>query len=153
EFALACKFRVARDDPQTKIGLPETQLGIIPGWGGTYRLPHLVGLRQALRIILEGSTLSATKAANAGLVDLAAKPETFEEEVRRFVEERAAGVSVRRPGRGFIGGLLDGIGKRFVLATARKRLGRKAHDYPALPAALRAIEIGLRDGHNAGLAA
>jgi 3-hydroxyacyl-CoA dehydrogenase/enoyl-CoA hydratase/3-hydroxybutyryl-CoA epimerase len=153
EFALACDFRVARDDTQTKIGLPETQLGIIPGWGGTYRLPHLVGLRQALRIILEGSTLSAAKAAKAGLVDLAAKPETFEAEVQRFVEERAAGVSVRRPGRGFIGGLLDGIGRRIVTAVARKKLGRKGHDYPALPAALRAVEIGLRDGHDAGLAA
>ena len=75
EFALACRHRIARDDAQTKLGLPEVQLGLIPGWGGTQRLPRLVGLRQALRMILEGATLSAKKAAAAGLVDLAAPPE------------------------------------------------------------------------------
>ena len=49
EFALACRYRVARDDSSTRMGLPETTLGLIPGWGGTMRLPRLVGLRAALR--------------------------------------------------------------------------------------------------------
>src|SRR6476660_3895434 len=75
EFALACRHRVARDDAQTKLGLPEVMLGLIPGWGGTQRLPRVVGLRRALRMILEGSTLNARKAASAGLVDLAAPPD------------------------------------------------------------------------------
>ena len=65
KLALACRHRVARDDAQTKIGLPEVMLGLIPGWGGTQRLPRLVGLRQALRMILEGATLNASKAAAA----------------------------------------------------------------------------------------
>ncbi len=152
EFALACQFRVARADHQTKLGLPEVQLGIIPGWGGTQRLPRQVGIRQALRMILEGSTLTATKAATVGLVDLAADPASFEADVEKFVEDRAAGLSVKRPGRGLVGSLLDGPGKGLVIATARRKLGRKIEDYPALPAAIRAIETGLRSGHAAGLA-
>src|SRR5260221_751747 len=62
ELALACESRVARDDESTRIGLPETQLGVIPGWGGTQRLPRLVGLEPALRMILEGQRLPAAKA-------------------------------------------------------------------------------------------
>src|ERR1051325_8249927 len=54
ELALACDYRVATDNPKTLIGLPETQLGIIPGWGGSQRLPRLIGLRAALDIICAG---------------------------------------------------------------------------------------------------
>ena len=153
EFALACKYRIARDDPQTRLGLPETQLGLIPGWGGTYRLPRLVGLRLALRMILEGVTLNARTAVNAGLVDLAVPPEDFESVVRQFVAERAAGQSVRRPSRGLIGSLLDGIGRGLVFKLAQKKIDHHAKYYPAISAALRAIKIGLDQGHQAGLAA
>lgn len=153
EFALACKFRIARDDAQTKIGLPEVLLGMIPGWGGTYRLPRLVGVRQGLRMILEGATLTAAKAAKIGLVDQAVPPDDFEDTVQWFIEQRAAGISVRRPSRGLVGALLDGIGKNLILSIARNKLGPKAKIYPALPAALRAVETGLREGHDAGLAA
>lgn len=69
ELALACRARVASDNPKTQIGLPETQLGIIPGWGGTQRLPALVGLRAALDIIVPGKTLDAKRALKVGLVD------------------------------------------------------------------------------------
>lgn len=155
EFALACRHRVARDDAQTKIGLPEVMLGLIPGWGGTQRLPRLVGLRQALRMILEGSSLSASKAAAAGLVDLAAPPNDFEGAVNRFVDERLAGRSVRRPSRGLLGTFLEGTspGRAIVFRTTRKRIAKRARDYPALPAALRAIEAGFRLPRPDGFAA
>src|SRR5262249_22731926 len=110
EFALACRHRIARDDTQTKIGLPEVMLGLIPGWGGTQRLPRLVGLRRALRMILEGSTLSAAQAAAARLVDLTASPDEFDAAVSRFVDDRFAGRPVSRRGRGLLGALLDGTG-------------------------------------------
>jgi 3-hydroxyacyl-CoA dehydrogenase/enoyl-CoA hydratase/3-hydroxybutyryl-CoA epimerase len=155
EFALACRHRVARDDSQTKLGFPEVQLGLIPGWGGTQRLPRRVGLRRALSMILEGATLSAGKAAKVGLVDLAAPPDEFEPAVARFTDDRLAGRSVLRPGRGLLGTLLDGTrpGRAVVLSTARKRIAKRGRHYPALPAALRAVEAGLRGGGPAGFAA
>ncbi len=69
ELALACKYRVGLDSPDTKIGLPEVKLGILPGFGGTQRLPRLVGLEHALSIILEGKVLTVDKARAYGLLD------------------------------------------------------------------------------------
>ena len=69
ELALACRHRVASDDAGTRIGLPEVMLGIHPGWGGTARLPRLIGALQALPMMLTGKTISATAARGLGLVD------------------------------------------------------------------------------------
>jgi 3-hydroxyacyl-CoA dehydrogenase/enoyl-CoA hydratase/3-hydroxybutyryl-CoA epimerase len=69
EFALACHYRVATDHPRTQIGLPEIQLGILPGAGGCQRLPRLVGARAALDMILAGKTERAQKAFRLGMVD------------------------------------------------------------------------------------
>ena len=155
ELALACRHRVARDDGQTKLGLPEVQLGLIPGWGGTQRLPRVVGLRRALQMILESSSLSTAKAVKVGLVDLAVPPEQFEGAVERFIEDRLADRPVRRPGRGILGGLLDGTrpGRAIIFRTARKRIRSREADYPALPAALRAVEAGYRGSPADGFAA
>jgi 3-hydroxyacyl-CoA dehydrogenase/enoyl-CoA hydratase/3-hydroxybutyryl-CoA epimerase len=155
EFALSCKYRVAKNDSQTKIGLPEVSLGLIPGWGGTQRLPKLVGLRQALRLILEGSSLSAAKAAAIGLVDLATGAETFDSELKQFVDDRLNGQPTHRKGRGLVGALLEGTGpgRSIFLSVTKRKLGNRVHDYPALPAALRAISAGLKGGHAIGLAA
>ncbi|HEX6832348.1 MAG TPA: 3-hydroxyacyl-CoA dehydrogenase NAD-binding domain-containing protein [Rudaea sp.] len=69
ELSLACRYRVATRDPGTRIGLPEVMLGIHPGWGGTARLPRLIGAPQALPIMLTGKALSADAALSVGLVD------------------------------------------------------------------------------------
>jgi len=69
ELALACRYRVASDADGTKLGLPEVMLGIHPGWGGTARLPHLVGAPKALELMLTGRALSARSASQLGLVD------------------------------------------------------------------------------------
>lgn len=70
ELALACDYRIATDDKDTRIGLPEVMLGIHPGWGGTVRLPKLIGGFNALSaVILTGSALSAAKAKALGIVD------------------------------------------------------------------------------------
>lgn len=69
ELALACRYRIAIDDPSTRLGLPEVKLGIHPGWGGTVRLPRLLGAVNALQLILTGRMLSAQAAAKMGLVD------------------------------------------------------------------------------------
>ena len=69
EITLACDYRVASDDPATRIGLPETTLGLIPAWGGATRLPRLIGAERAAEVILTGKLYSAREAAELGLVD------------------------------------------------------------------------------------
>src|SRR6476619_159634 len=69
ELALACRHRVASSDPSTRIGLPEVKLGIYPGWGGSVRLPQLVGAPAAMDLMLTGRTLSGSAAKAIGLVD------------------------------------------------------------------------------------
>lgn len=71
ELSLACRYRVAEESNKTRIGLPEVKLGICPGWGGTVRLPRLIGAPAALNIILNGSTVSGKVAAKLGIVDAA----------------------------------------------------------------------------------
>jgi 3-hydroxyacyl-CoA dehydrogenase / enoyl-CoA hydratase / 3-hydroxybutyryl-CoA epimerase len=69
EVTLACDYRVASDDPTTRIGLPETTLGLIPAWGGCTRLPRLIGAEKAAEVILKGKLYSAREALKLGLVD------------------------------------------------------------------------------------
>jgi 3-hydroxyacyl-CoA dehydrogenase/enoyl-CoA hydratase/3-hydroxybutyryl-CoA epimerase len=69
ELALACRARVASNDPKTKLGLPEVQLGLLPGAGGTQRLPALVGVEAALDMMLTGKQIDAKRAKKMGLVD------------------------------------------------------------------------------------
>lgn len=69
ELSLSCNWIIAADDPKTRIGLPETMLGIIPGWGGSHRLPRRVGLPTALDAILSGRLFAARPAWKKGLVD------------------------------------------------------------------------------------
>lgn len=75
ELALACRYRAASSDPSTRIGLPEVKLGIIPGWGGTVRLPRLIGAPAAMDLMLSGRTVSASAAKAMGLVDRVAAPD------------------------------------------------------------------------------
>ena len=69
EMCLACDYRIAANDKSTKIGLPETSLGIVPGWGGCARLPRLIGLPKALTMILQGKRLAAKQAKKYGLIE------------------------------------------------------------------------------------
>src|SRR5678816_2929139 len=69
ELCLACHRRLARSDEKIRIGLPEAQLGLLPGAGGTQRLPRLIGIRAALPVLVEGQTLAPRAALAAGLVD------------------------------------------------------------------------------------
>jgi len=71
ELALACRYRVVEESSKTRLGLPEVRLGIHPGWGGTVRLPRLIGGMQAMDLILTGKTVSGKAAAKLGFVDVA----------------------------------------------------------------------------------
>lgn len=87
ELALACKYRVAITNPKTSLGLPEVNLGIIPGFGGTQRLPQLIGLQESLKIILTGKPVDANKAFKIGLVDDIIREEFLSEKLGHFVTE------------------------------------------------------------------
>ena len=78
ELTLCCDFRIMVEDGRSRIGQTESALGIIPGAGGTQRLPRLIGKARAMRFLIESTRLSAKEAVAAGWVDVAAPPEEFE---------------------------------------------------------------------------
>src|SRR5436305_4858734 len=86
EVTLACDWRVASDDPATRIGLPETTLGLIPAWGGSTRLPRLIGAERAAEVILKGKLYSAQDALRLGLVDETVPREQLLESARRKLQ-------------------------------------------------------------------
>jgi 3-hydroxyacyl-CoA dehydrogenase/enoyl-CoA hydratase/3-hydroxybutyryl-CoA epimerase len=85
EIALACRYRVASRDPSTRIGLPEIKLGLHPGWGGTARLPRLIGAPLALELMLTGRAASAENAKALGLVDVLSSPELLIESAKDLI--------------------------------------------------------------------
>lgn len=87
ELALACSYRIAIAGEKTSFGLPEVNLGIIPGFGGTQRLPRLIGLEESLKIILSGKPVDAIKAYKIGLIDDIIHHEFLEEKLSEFVSE------------------------------------------------------------------
>ncbi|MDP9187489.1 MAG: 3-hydroxyacyl-CoA dehydrogenase NAD-binding domain-containing protein, partial [Verrucomicrobiota bacterium] len=87
EITLTCDWRVASDDPATRIGLPETTLGLIPAWGGSTRLPRLIGEDNAAEVILKGKLYSANEALNVGLVDELAPREQLLDAARRLIDK------------------------------------------------------------------
>src|SRR5438874_845462 len=87
EVTLACDWRVASDDPSTRIGLPETTLGLIPAWGGCTRLPRLIGTEKAAEVILKGKLYSAREAKQLGLVDEIVSRENLLEAARKKLRD------------------------------------------------------------------
>jgi len=85
EMALACRYRVASRDPSTRIGLPEVKLGIFPGWGGSARLPRLIGAPAALELMLTGRGASAENAKAIGLVDALTSPDLLVETAKELI--------------------------------------------------------------------
>jgi len=85
ELSLACRYRVATRDPKTRLAFPEVMLGIIPGWGGTARLPRLIGAPEALPLMLTGKSLSAEAARALGVVDKLTSPELLVAEAKELI--------------------------------------------------------------------
>jgi 3-hydroxyacyl-CoA dehydrogenase/enoyl-CoA hydratase/3-hydroxybutyryl-CoA epimerase/3-hydroxyacyl-CoA dehydrogenase/enoyl-CoA hydratase/3-hydroxybutyryl-CoA epimerase/enoyl-CoA isomerase len=86
EIALACDFRLATTNKGTQIGLPETKIGIIPGWGGTQRLPRIVGVSQAVEMITTGEPVDGKRAFEIGLAFDAVPPDRLRSEASRLIE-------------------------------------------------------------------
>ncbi len=157
ELALACDYRVATDNPRTRIGLPETGLGIIPGFGGTYRLPRTVGLMQALQMILSGSPVDGKKAAKIGLVDACYPTEFIDDRTRSFVAgilESSSGSPAVKRKRPVGVRLLEGnpIGRTVLFSRVkRETLRRTGGHYPAQMAALRVVRRSIHGGRKRAL--
>jgi len=152
EMALACHFRIAKIHPKTRIGLPEVRLGILPGFGGTQRLPRLIGIRQALSLILTGKLISATQAGKIGLVDkvipdnnnsLQAEAEDFANSISKQFRRRAC--EDRRSAKRLIDIFFEctPIGLKYMHKKAtEKTLHSTKGFYPAPLKALEAVFYG-----------
>ncbi len=149
ETALACTWRTATDDPKTVLGTPEVMLGLIPGAGGTQRLPRLIGLRAGLDLILTGRTLKAKRALAAGLVDEVVPAPVLLEAARRAAGALADGtLRPARPGIPWLESLLRPLIFKKAQASVRAKSG--GH-YPAPVAALEVVERGLGKSLEDGL--
>jgi 3-hydroxyacyl-CoA dehydrogenase/enoyl-CoA hydratase/3-hydroxybutyryl-CoA epimerase len=135
ELILACGHRVASDRPETRIGLPEVRLGIIPGFGGTTRLPRLIGLKEALPLILTGQNVTARKAQRLGLIDEAVPSQVLYARAEAIARATIAEPFRARKRRQSVQQrLLDrsAPGRAVLLSQARKQVLKETRgNYPA----------------------
>ncbi len=148
ELALACHGRICSDDPKTVLGLPEVQLGLLPGSGGTQRLPRLIGVSTALDMILTGKQLRARQALKVGLVDDVV-PQTILLDAAVELAKQAPSRSRHLPVKERI--LAGPLGRNILFTLAGKKTEQKTHgNYPATKRILEVIEIGLAQGTSSG---
>jgi 3-hydroxyacyl-CoA dehydrogenase / enoyl-CoA hydratase / 3-hydroxybutyryl-CoA epimerase len=152
ELALACTWRLASDHASTRLGLPEVQLGILPAWGGTTRLPMLVGLRAALPMLLQGRTLDGKAALGVGLADECVPQSELLHDAVRLVTEYHHGkehghVPQRKtPPLGFADyfiGKFDGSARVFLKGARRRVLAETRGHYPAPLEIIRVLDAGI----------
>ncbi|WP_263789615.1 3-hydroxyacyl-CoA dehydrogenase NAD-binding domain-containing protein [Salinibacter sp.] len=155
ELALNCDYRVASTADATKMALPEVQLGLLPGGGGTQLLPRLVGVQQALGLMLTGKNTYPDKARRIGLVDALIHPPGLRDAARRAARELAAGTRpVERAEQSLGDRLLEGnpVSRRVIYRQARTRTERRTRgNYPAPPRIIDAVRTGMEEGLEPGL--
>ncbi|CUS49365.1 MAG: multifunctional 3-hydroxyacyl-CoA dehydrogenase / enoyl-CoA hydratase / 3-hydroxybutyryl-CoA epimera [Idiomarinaceae bacterium HL-53] len=151
ELALACHGRVLSDSPKTVVGLPEVQLGLLPGSGGTQRLPRIVGIQQGLQLMLTGKQLRAKQAKKLGIANEVV-PESIL--LDAAIELALKGKpKLAKPQLNAVGKFLEGPLKGVVFSKAREQAQRKAKgNYPAIDAIIDTIRVGVTKGMKAGLA-
>ncbi len=154
EVSLAMDYRVAADDPATQIGLPEVKVGIIPAWGGTQRLPRVIGVQLAITMITSGEPVGAVDAARRGLVFDAVPSERLIDEGRRLIEhahQTGEWKELRLAKDQPLGLTENQLNFAFGVAEGAVR-GATKGQYPAPLAALRAIREGINLPLEKGLA-
>jgi len=129
EMSLACDYRIALDDPKTRLGLPEVLLGIHPGWGGTMRMPRLIGAPAAMDLMLSGRTVNARAAKKMGIVDKIT--------AQRHLKRAAKMLILRRPKKSQPGKLValanSAVARPLLAKYLRKQVAKRAPEahYPA----------------------
>ena len=154
ELAMACHGRVATDSNNTKLGLPEVQLGLLPGSGGTQRMPRLVGIPSALDLMLTGKQITAQRARRMGLVDDVVPASILLAAAVKRVTELEGKRRSRKPRRGLVQTLLERTppGRKLIFDKARKTAEAKSKgNYPALPRIIECVETGAARGMKQGL--
>jgi len=160
EMSLACTYRLASDNPNTKIALPEVNIGIFPGWGGSQRLPRLIGLQRSLDVILTGRNLDGRRAYRYGIADKLIPKELVRETALKFARDVINGVDVlsksrsRRKQKGIFTFLLEKnpMGRILLFNQAKKSVLKKTKGhYPAPLEALKAIKKGYNKSLARGL--
>jgi 3-hydroxyacyl-CoA dehydrogenase/enoyl-CoA hydratase/3-hydroxybutyryl-CoA epimerase len=158
ELALACDYRLVIDHPTTQIGLPEVELGVIPGWGGTQRLPRRIGIERALQVMVGRTRLDAREAYRWRLADALASSE----EEDQAAELRRLGHRALQKGKRFARRLplwtwrqrffeSTPVARAFLLRAAERIMKKRVpDDMPAPAEALEGVRIGLRRGLQAG---
>jgi 3-hydroxyacyl-CoA dehydrogenase / enoyl-CoA hydratase / 3-hydroxybutyryl-CoA epimerase len=148
EMALACDYRIATADRATKIGLPETKLGILPAWGGSTRLPRLVGLTRALDVILGGKTPAAKQALRYGMIDAIAPRELLLSAALRVLKN---GLPPRR--RSLLRRVLPNRFLSLLIAShVRKKILRETRGhYPAVTKAAEVVLASTRSSEKESL--
>ena len=145
ELTLACHYRVVIDDEKILLGLPEVTLGLLPGAGGTQRLPRLIGLEKASRLILSGKLLSPAEAVETGFIDELSSAENLLETAEKWVLKQGSAIQpwdqkgFKVPGGSGLTNM--NIGRLFSVSIARIS-AKHRHNYPAPIAALRCLFNG-----------
>lgn len=150
ELALACHFRVIADQPKAILGLPEVKLGILPGFGGTQRLPRLIGIRNSLDIILTGKNIRPKKALRLGLADKVVPPEYLIKQAENIIKEKSGKTYKRPKGLRKSLPLIDRIleatpaGRSLIFKKAKEAIIKKTRgNYPSTLKALSVMKEGL----------
>lgn len=141
ELALACDYRIAADEENTRLGLPEVMLGIHPGWGGTVRLPRLIGVTAAMDLMLTGRSVSAKTAKKLGLVDAAVPERQLNNAVHYFIKNKPAH---RKPA--YWQQCLASVFLRPVIGTVLRKKLRAKVDPEQYPAPYAMVEAWLENG-------
>jgi 3-hydroxyacyl-CoA dehydrogenase/enoyl-CoA hydratase/3-hydroxybutyryl-CoA epimerase len=155
EMTLGCTYRIATTHKKTKLALPEVQLGILPGGGGTQHLPRLVGIQQALGMMLTGKNIYPKKAKRIGLVDALIHPPGLHHAAKTAAHQLADGsLTPPRADKSLSDRLLESnpLSRRIIYQQAGERTAKRTHgNYPAPPKIIECVKIGMEDGLKAGL--
>jgi 3-hydroxyacyl-CoA dehydrogenase/enoyl-CoA hydratase/3-hydroxybutyryl-CoA epimerase len=152
ELALACHYRVCSDDAKTQLGLPEVQLGLLPGSGGTQRLPKLISVQQAMKMMLTGASVRAKQAKKYGIVDEMV-PQSILLDVAIEMAKKSK-PKRKGPKLNAIGKFLENtsVGRNIMFKQARKQTASKTQgNYPSPELIIDCIETGLSQGFKKGL--
>ena len=154
ELSLACQYRIVSDHTKTVLALPEVKLGILPGTGGTQRLPRLIGIQKALNYMLTGKNIYARQAYKMGLADEMVHKDALKDAAIKAIYKLSSEKFDRQDKRSSMEKMIEGnaLGRKIVFSQALKQtLAQTKGNYPAPEKILDAVEFGFKNGKEKGL--